>query len=266
MVFLLGLGIFLIAASFVFVLVGGRHVFTLKNSQNILFITGDLDSNKGKIYLGYFFPKTQEIELYQLKDNPKLSLENLTELSWQSGVIVDRVIQLDDQNLLKNGLSEKRQLQQILLSEVRQQLRFPLHYSELSRSLELYFFTRFVPLEQQSFSQEPVFWEELRVLENVALYEECQVAVVNTTQVQGLATKFSQILEKNGAVPIKITDQEELYLKSLLVYDHKKMACQNLVERLESLFPELETKDESPLQTQYRSNLVVFLGEDVANW
>lgn len=262
--------------------VAGPHLFALDNYKNILFISPEIDSSKSKIYLAYFFPNTNEITLsmiesapvsvlggygdYELnKVYPLLEIEKkkpdfrLSAMSWGTETIVDQIIEIDDEAELKT----KKQLQQQLWQGAINRIVNPSQAVEL---LKAFFFTKSIPVEQLAINQEPTLVKELNVLNNVILYEDCLVAVVNTTEEVGLASKISTIIEKNGAVVIRITDQNSPYQLSTFSFDPDNNSCQSLSERLRVLFPgQIIKQHQAQLQHEYRADLIIFIGKDFLN-
>lgn len=262
--------------------VAGPHLFALDNYKNILLISPEIDSSKSKIYLAYFFPNTNEITLSMIKSAPVsvlggygdyelnkvyplLEIEKkkpdfrLSAMSWSTETIVDQIIEIDDEAELKT----KKQLQRQLWQGAINRIANPSQAVEL---LKAFFFTKSIPVEQLDINQEPTLVKELNVLNNVILYEDCLVAVVNTTEEVGLASKFSTIIEKNGAVVIRITDQNSPYQLSTFSFDPENNSCQSLSERLRVLFPgQIIKQHQAQLQHEYRADLIIFIGKDFLN-
>ena len=77
---------------------------------------------------------------------------------------------------------------------------------------------------------------------------------------------MSDILEKNGAVVVRVTDQNSPYQLSTLSFSSDHGSCQLLSERLRVLFPsKVIQQSHNQLQQEYRADLVIFIGKDLAN-
>jgi hypothetical protein len=273
-------GLLIILLSSVWVV--GPRLFALDNFKNILFTSSEIDSPKSQIYMAYFFPSTSEITVTPLKSSqvsvlggygdyelervyPLLTMErkkndfNLAALSWGTETLVDNIADIKPNALISN----KKQLQQQLWTTALSHIANPQESIEL---LKAFFFTRSVPTEQITFEDNYASVDELNILDNVVLYEGCSVAVVNTTEKTGLALKVSDILEKNGAIVIRVTDQNSPYQLSTFSFDSEHGSCQSLSQRLQVLFPSKVTKQvHHQLQQEYRADLIIFIGKDLAN-
>lgn len=258
----------------------GPHLFVLDNSKNILFTSFKIDSSESKIYLAYFFPATKEITVIPLKSNQVsvlggygdyelgrvyqlLNMERkkndfkLAAMSWGMETLVDGVVDIGP----TTPIYDKKQLQQQLWISAWSHLTTP---QELVELLKIFFFTRSVPVEQFVFESNTTSVDRLNILDNVVLYENCSVAVVNTTDKTGLATKMSDILEKSGVVVVRVTDQNSPYQLSTFSFNADHGSCQSLSERLQVLFPGKVTQQQhDQLQQEYRADLVIFIGKDL---
>lgn len=277
---MISFGLFLLLLGSIWV--AGPHLFVLDGYRNSLFISSKIDEQNKSMYLAYFFPSTQEITVIKLQSEEVNVLGNYGEyeleqvqsllkmekksphfqqaaLSWGTQAIVDQIADISSQT----DISTKKELQTALWREVRSHWSQP---SELSEYLKLFFFTRSVPSEQIEFKLEPTPPSKLDMLDNVVLYEGCLVAVVNTTEKVGMASKFSNLLEKNGVVVIRITDQRTPYELSTIAFNSGKPACVALSKRLQVLFPEeIQTQENKEIQDEYRADLVILLGNDLAD-
>ncbi len=262
--------------------VAGPHLFALDNHKNILFVSSEIDSSESQIYLVYFFPATQEVTVsviqsgqvsvlggygdYELKKVlPLLTMERkktdfkLAAMSWGMEAFIDHIVEIKS----VTHIETKKQLQQQLWLAVLSHLTTPKELVELAKA---FFFIKTVPIEQVTFVQHLTPVSQLDMLDDVVLYENCNVAVVNTTQKAGLASKMTRIIEKNGAVVVRITDQTSPYQLSTFSFDATHGSCQSLSERLQVLFPhQVVKKNHNQLQQEYRADLIIFIGNDLAH-
>lgn len=262
--------------------IAGPHLFALDNHKNILFASSKIDSPESNIYLAYFFPPTKEITISLIKSDqisvlggygdyelervyPLLNLERkkddfqLAAMSWGTRTLIDSILDIKP----TAQIISKKQLQRQLWTASLNHLTNPRESIEL---LKAFFFTRSVPVEQIYFSDQSISVNELNILDNVVLYEDCLVAVVNTSEKIGLASKMSDILEKNGAMVVRVTDQNSPYQLSTFSFSSSHGSCQALSKRLGVLFPgKVIQQNHSQLQQEYRADLVIFIGKDLAD-
>ena len=275
---LVGLTVLLLGS----VWIAGPRIFALDNYKNILFVSSKIDSPESQIYLAYFFPSTKEITVSAITSDqvsvlggygdyelervyPLLNLEQkkpnfqLAALSWGTETLIDSISDIRP----ATQITSKKQLQRQLWTAAFNHLTNP---RELIELLKTFFFTRSVPVEQIFFSDQPTLVNELNTLNNLVLYEDCSVAVVNTTEKIGLASKMSNILEKNGVVVVRVTDQSSPYQLSTFSFSSGHGSCQPLSERLQVLFPsQVIQQNHDKLQQEYRADLVIFIGKDLAD-
>jgi hypothetical protein len=262
--------------------VAGPQLFTLDNHKNILFVSSEIDSSRSQIYLAYFFPSTMEVTvlavqsdqvsvlggygIYELRRVPPLlAMEGkktdfqLSAMSWGMKTLVDSIVDISPTTQIEN----KKQLQRQLWMAAFSHLADPKEFVELAKA---FFFTKAVPTEQITFNKHLTPVDGLDILDNVVLYEDCSVAVVNTTEKTGLALKMSDIVEKNGAVVVRVTDQNSPYQLSTFSFSSDHGSCQLLSDRLQVLFPSKVIKqNHDQLQQEYRADLIIFIGKDLAN-
>lgn len=262
--------------------VAGPYLFNLNNDRNILFSSSKIDGLESKIYFTYFLPSTQKIKVfpvqseivdvlggygdYQLKAvYPLLKMEKKNQsfqsaaMSWGAGLVVDEVFELNPQVRIESKKDLSKLLRRKIISDLAQPGR-------LIESLQLFFYTQSVPIELVNIEMDSVRLDELISSKDSMIYEDCPAAVVNTTSKPGLASKVSTILEKSGAVVVRITDQSSPYQLSTFVYEADNLICQALVDRTQALFPKQTVEiDSYQLRQEYRADLVIFIGEDLAS-
>lgn len=96
---------------------------------------------------------------------------------------------------------------------------------------------------------------------------DCPVAVINTTNKSGLASKVSGIIEENGGLVVRVSSQPKNQDHSSLYFSQDTQElCQPLINLITRIFPaslELIAAHDN-LTSEYRSELILFLGEDAA--
>jgi hypothetical protein len=99
-----------------------------------------------------------------------------------------------------------------------------------------------------------------------SLADECGLAIMNATDLAGLASKYSQTLEKNGAYVVRVDDAGSLYEKSFVILDAKhKDKCLPVGQLVSQLLPfEVEISRANDVYQTYRTPVALILGQDVA--
>lgn len=96
--------------------------------------------------------------------------------------------------------------------------------------------------------------------------EECTIAIVNSTDLVGLATDFGQILENSGVEVVRSTNN---------IWDEPKTAfyidgldsCLQVKSRVKTLSPiVLDEIEDTSKTTEYRANMVLFIGDELAEY
>lgn len=92
----------------------------------------------------------------------------------------------------------------------------------------------------------------------------CPVAVVNSSDITGLATTFAELLEKDGFSVVKRDSGQEVLSDTSLLIDPENTSCQLLLNRFKQLMPNSSVNSNQELAQQYRAGAVIFLAEDLA--
>jgi len=101
-----------------------------------------------------------------------------------------------------------------------------------------------------------------------ALADECGIAIMNATELGGLASQYGQILESNGAYVVRIDDAGQALDKSFIILDSKHQdVCLPVGRMLSQLLPfEIEITRASDVYQTYRTPVAVLLGQDVVEF
>ncbi len=91
----------------------------------------------------------------------------------------------------------------------------------------------------------------------------CSVAVINTTEINGLASKLSQFLEQNGVYVTRASSNDQNLKKSHILVDKDRKDCLPLAKKLEAILPHEQEMTVDKALPYYRANVVVFLGSDL---
>ncbi len=105
---------------------------------------------------------------------------------------------------------------------------------------------------------------EINTATNYGKLFECPVAVINSSQITGLATVFAQLLEKDGFSVVKRDSGPDILAESSILIDPNIVACQSVLTRFQQLMPAKTMNVSHELTQQYRAGAVIFLAEDLA--
>ncbi len=257
----------------------GPRLFQLKHDVNVVFVNPSLDEGQGKIYLISFSPASAKITVspvanekinviggygeYQLAAvYPLLEIERKNShfikagFGWGLNEVVDQVVV--NHQLVQ--LDTKREL----LRQLKRELWAKgMKWQTLADTTRLYFFARALPLENYVFSEavRPTRVEESWFDSDA---EECNIAIVNTTGVSGMATKMSQILENSGGRVVRIADQTSAHQLSSLNYAPENQTCRQFGQRIQHLFLDQALVVDNDQERQaHRADLVIFIGKDL---
>lgn len=132
----------------------------------------------------------------------------------------------------------------------------------------LWVFARGVPSAQRRWLEvaSPQQWERSKfqmVLGNQ--FTQCPVGVINTTSTSGLATRMSSLIEESGYPVVRLTDNRDNLEQSHIFVDADRPECLAEAQRLARLLPqEVVVTADSSVVRQYRAQIVLFLGQEVA--
>lgn len=259
----------------------GDTLFPLTIDQNIVFVNSNLSANTSQIIIANFSVEDKKITLvpvdgsvevevlggygkYQLsKVYPLLKIDKKNDqfmkgaLSWATGVVVDRVVAVDD------ALTEidQEKLEKILRAEVFQQ---GYHLAQAKYLSSLYFFAKSVPPEQVSMSNTLNDLPKLSSALKQSSHQECAIAIINTTTTPKLASRLSTIIEQSGLRVVRVDDTSSSVEVSSSTYDTSNLACAQAAIRLTAIFPVYpEYANKPELRHEQRADLVLVLGNDV---
>lgn len=99
-----------------------------------------------------------------------------------------------------------------------------------------------------------------------SINDHCSVAVVNTTKINGLATKLSNVLEKSGVEVVRTTDSIWDQSATAIYYaDESALECESVINVIQSVSPVKLLKNTDEVKpTQYRAKVVFFIGNELA--
>lgn len=264
--------------------VAGPQILKLQHPENIVLINYEKDYQKGIIYFSQFLPTDKKVQLVQLNEieavpnvlgnygeyrlesiYPLLALENQSESYIQAafsqavGVSVDQVIIIHGTDF---KISQRGDLQKTIRKELFSG-QFSLRKNK--KLVELLFFLRQVPTENYRVEERISSLEELPENLEPVYFDGCSISIVNTTPTPGLATQVSQLVEQSGGLVVRISDQNTPYQLSTFSVDPEQVACQAITEKITHIFAEeVLIQDQPELRQQERADLVIMIGQDLA--
>lgn len=96
-------------------------------------------------------------------------------------------------------------------------------------------------------------------------FQNCSVAIVNTTKKTDLAKNIGEVLENTGAHVVQLESISSSIDETIIYYPIDKSECKELADRIIGVFPEVPrivSKTEIPSTLQFRSEIVVMVGKD----
>lgn len=111
-------------------------------------------------------------------------------------------------------------------------------------------------------------WEKIQEEQLMAkMNDQCSVAIVNASQVNGLANQLSQILENSGVEVVRTTDSLWDEPKTALyVSPDEPEKCQQIIKYIQAVSPVvLPQQLDQAKSTQYRAQIIFFIGNELAD-
>lgn len=189
-------------------------------------------------------------------------------LSWQIGVPVDQMIQVEAESI-----ETKAELVTVFRSFVTQGSQNPLTFRE---RMSWWLFARSVPRPQvRTYEIETTGdWATARryLIEGRAS-SACPVAVLNTISKTGAASQLGSLLEQAGLIVIKVGDNQDMSEKTEIILDETASNCLQEAEWISQFVnasgdvAESQTiQQSSGIMSQYRAPIVLKIGYDLAPW
>lgn len=256
--------IILLGFSFYFLL--PRVIFSDSIPENVIYLTSRSESGKGsgggeeRVFLAHLVQEPEQWQLMEV-DDLGISPEKLQERKTLSGfnrvvgLVFSRVVEI------KTDVANNKPTLASTIEGIW-------HNPEQSRNyLQFYFLFRQFPS-----TSSPTKIDDLANQANLfktiddAVTAHCPVAVTNTTSINALASRVSQIIEQSGAVVVRVKSGDSEFNKSsLYVGEEAESQCQSLITLIKSIFPNelIVVPANKDLTNRYRAQLVLFLGEDL---
>lgn len=114
-------------------------------------------------------------------------------------------------------------------------------------------------------------WEEWEKVQEKQLLtkinDQCSVAIVNASQINGLASRLSKILENSGVEVVRTTDSIWDEPKTALYVSPAEAAkCQEVIAAIQAVSPVILPQQlDQAKSTQYRARIIFFIGNELAD-
>lgn len=93
--------------------------------------------------------------------------------------------------------------------------------------------------------------------------DECSIAILNSTNIPGLAGRLSDIVEGNGGVVIRLGQYSETLENSQILYDPTRAECSVALEQIKTLSPvPFEIQEDTTVLNAFRAPIVAIIGEN----
>ena len=92
---------------------------------------------------------------------------------------------------------------------------------------------------------------------------DCSISVVNSTKIAGMGARVGSVFERSGFSVIRVTDQSTPLEKSSILTSNPE-ECANILQHVPHVLPfASQVKTDPNTLSQYRSPIVVILGQDI---
>jgi hypothetical protein len=263
-----------------------RRSWDGKTDRNIVFVPEVIDGFKGKIIFTHISPQNHTIDVALL--NPELSLQVLggygeyplrslypflklekkspafIQAAYSFGLtkIVDEVATSKEMKVFTDTKDLQFLFKELLQLHVQSGL-------SVTDRVWLYRFYLGLRPDQVKIYEVNSFEEWEKVSGNIrfpAEAKDCAVSVINTTATSGVGSALGRVLEKSGYVVIRVSDVDKPQDKTMILTDDTVGSCQTVIQHLQRTLPyPAQVSINADVYQQYRSNIVILVGKDVAD-
>ncbi|MGD9129028.1 MAG: LytR C-terminal domain-containing protein [Candidatus Woesebacteria bacterium] len=199
--------------------------------------------------------KTRDLVKRVLEDDEQ-ALDK-ADLALALETVIDDIC-LVEQNLDLNNLKQVRDL-------IWQRLKFAkgtMSKSSFSDILRLYLFSKNSAVVLQTENNTSSSSDYLRFIDKT--YQQCSIAVLNSTEVNGLANNISTILEKNGFLVIREGSYSEKLSRTTIYHGQINKPCELVLKKVLSFFSkESKLEENTSLVQEFRADLLIILAKDL---
>lgn len=252
--------------------------------KNIVIVSDKLDVSSNNIYFAHIaaseeknivfsIPADEEIEVpngygeyalqsvYQLlkidKRDDHFIRATYSELL---GISVDEIFTIDEQI---TNLDQKEISQLFLRNSLENLLKLKLH--KVYSSFYLHY--KFKNMEYHELDNKDEIKDYREDIFSVSgdVYQYCSVAVINASQVDGLARKKADEIENTGALVVRVDDTQQTQDSAKIYFGQDPVNCESLANIISNIFykkPDILSIDQLENAQQYRAKVVVIVGEE----
>ncbi len=255
----------------------------LETTQNIILVSNNIDGKVDTIIVGsisyekhtillHSIPATELVKVpggygeYPLKsirsllslDKKKLS-EMIPTYSYVLGIPVDGVWTTESKTVFDSIKDPNKFAQAILWKKIETGLGIQ------DRFKLAQFFGQQQPKIDQFTSLDS--WQEKQAQRLPAEWKNCRLTIVNSTAVVGLGGRVARVLERGGAIIMRLTDQAQVQPTSRFTVQPGVTSCQDLGRHVTDLFPnKIEYRQDLNVFARTRSEAELILGEDLGEF
>jgi len=262
-----------------------KGIDTTSVNQNILFASNDLASQQNRIYLAivrgsndrviiFSFPGDMNVDLIgDYGSYPLRSVLPLLEIDKKNHQLVNSVFSFSLDILVNDVWSSSQRFEIKDKASLQNFVKKSVYSGQVETGLSIFnrlqLFARVDRLRADQFDfidiSDQQDWSDYLNNRLAQVQEpDCRLAVINATGKAKLATKISTILENDGSSVIRTDDVSEKKEKSqIFLNPESEVKCPQTVASILQLFPfDVEIVKSKVALEQYRSDLVVFVGDD----
>lgn len=276
-------------------------------NKNVLINISKKDDVSHSLYLAHFGEIGQNVKVYKLDENKKIDLPIgeygeyelksvvrlleidkkdeeyiLATFSRTLGFAVNKFLQIElSDDLLKVngvGVAEGQESEESLIkSQIfwQQAISDLKSFKILSARENFGLYYKFKDLEVLS---EEKFMAKKDNYQVITMNESsfCNIAVINATDKNGLATEFADYLENSGATVVKIDNTSEKFKQNTFYFDDSNIvnnsdgvdqgkSCEFVMQKISGIFT--DSKNRKPISelkdsSQYRAKMVIFVAKE----
>lgn len=202
-------------------------------------------------------PEDDRSKVYVIRDLPQINaLQTAWDLTTVTRVLTQRVVRFDQANFDTVG-----HVRQAVKDDAIKQLLVR-DWESLRTDFSIWRTVFEHPVQEISFDDDT----PIRVAALTYVGQNCPVGVANTTSVAGAAGAFADLLSQQGAIVVRVTNQQQPVEASVILVDSDlRDACSQVASLIKTAMPEqprIEYADN--IFSEHRVGVLVLLNEDLA--
>ena len=253
------------------------------NTENIVIVSEKLDVPSNSIYFAHVTGSEDKNTVFSIPAEVELEVPNgYGEYALQSVYQLLKIDKKDDQfiratyseilgfaidevvtiNAQLNHM-EEAELKTFFLRKSFENL-YALNLTNVYEPFSLHFKFKNMNYSQLESVEELLDYKDTITTVTGKVYQYCSVAVINASDVNGLARKRADEIEKTGALVVRVDDTQDKHENAKIYYGQDPVDCEPLAKKISNIFyekPEMYDLSELENAQQYRSKVVVIVGE-----